>query len=252
MNLHLRHFVIPCFAVFIVGFTNNDCPKLFSKLNSKSPLLQSLFQEKNDLRVGYNAEADMVEVNGKPVTTGKHYPTEVIKKHLQLDDKDFFNKTTLSIGEGLSDFVPTLVRRGHEAYGLDFWYDADLEPYPKLKRHVDENRANLIASSAEKIPLGEMFDLVVAHQSFVYLENPYRALQEALRVLKPGGEIRIYNGCKGGGCFTLRGEVERLSQELKKQVSVSVSNFSDSWEYKGRLIEIEGELVVIKKNFTVR
>jgi len=116
----------------------------------------------------------------------------------------------LSVGEGTSGLTAYWRSLGHRAYGLDLWYDENLnspafakaERLEEMKAYVAENREFLISGDATDLTRArlngkpyqiEAQDIVVTHFMFEDLtpSGKLRLIQEGLRVLKPGGQLRI-------------------------------------------------------------
>jgi len=124
----------------------------------------------------------------------------LLDKKLYPNLESYRGKKILSLGEGYSGLVPFLNRHKIHAFGLDLWYDENIEiPKPTLgwrfmqsyrKRYKDF----LITSDATQMPNipDKSYDMVVSHFLFEYLKESLqrKMLEESLRVLKPGGLLR--------------------------------------------------------------
>lgn len=92
----------------------------------------------------------------------------------------------LDLGCGAGTYVRTLAALGHKVVGLDY-------SLPSLHRAIraDSRRAASYAGGeAYHLPFGrECFDLVVCIGVFQALKDPQWALDEIIRVLRPGGML---------------------------------------------------------------
>jgi len=121
-------------------------------------------------------------------------------KKLYPNLESYRGKKILSLGEGYSGLVPFLNRHKIHAFGLDLWYDENIEiPKPTLglqfmQTYRKRFKDSLITSDATRmrdIP-DKTYDMVVSHFLFEYLDKSLQTkmLEESLRVLKPGGLLR--------------------------------------------------------------
>jgi SAM-dependent methyltransferase len=113
---------------------------------------------------------------------------------LNLEFYDWANVTSLEVTEP----DPHMLRRAQ----------ARVEALPadaKAKVHLQQ-------APAERLPFeDESFDVAVATLVFCTVTDLPRALREALRVLKPGGELRLFEHVRGSG---LVGRVQRIVQPV--------------------------------------
>jgi SAM-dependent methyltransferase len=85
---------------------------------------------------------------------------------------------TLEIGAGTGRFASAL------GTGLG------LEPARAMAELAKQRGLEVMLGVAEFLPFkGQQFDLVLTVAALAFFENPNQALREALRVLKPGGQI---------------------------------------------------------------
>lgn len=148
---------------------------------------------------------DYIEANGVAITGEFHYPLETVLSNLELGSSDIAKldgKSVLSVAEGISGFIPFLLSKDIQARGLDIWYGQDDFPDnfsgKLMRKYVADYSEHLIQGSAQSIPaLDISYDLVVSH----LLVNNFKSAEwsmivdfitEAVRVTKPGGQIRIF------------------------------------------------------------
>lgn len=103
------------------------------------------------------------------------------------------NKRLLEIGSGIGDFVITCRRHGIQAHGIEPHY----ENFRKL-RLLSEKLISffkiedgiILDACGESMPFPEnSFDIVFSYYVFEHVQDPLMVLNEAVRVLKPGGSI---------------------------------------------------------------
>lgn len=147
-----------------------------------------------------------VKTEFKAVST----PSDALaRKHLNLSSQALKGKKVLSLGEGYSGFTPFLRNQGIEAYGLDLWYAADTSQIKDaiggefMHAYREAHGDYLIAGDATNLRSvrgkgitsieDNTFDMVTSHMMIGYLTEAaqFQMIQEAIRVVKPGGEVRI-------------------------------------------------------------
>jgi len=141
------------------------------------------------------------------------FGAEMILDDLEIDPWQLQGKRVLDIASGSSDVVRVLRQSGVEAYGVDIAY-ADLprlhesaEQFkavmsPELKPKMSDLRNEIaahpnryVAGSALSLPVeSDSIDQVISFGFFTsdpgaHLEFTARGVQEALRVLRPGGKF---------------------------------------------------------------
>lgn len=95
-------------------------------------------------------------------------------------------RRTLELGCGEGRVVRDLTRRGHRAVGLD--------ASPTLLNHAREAdpSGRYVLADAVRVPVGDgAFDLVVAYNSLMDIEDMEAAVREAARVLEAGGRLCV-------------------------------------------------------------
>jgi SAM-dependent methyltransferase len=140
--------------------------------------------------------------NEIPVTGASIYPLEVVQHNLGWQDLHgkLRGKKVLSIAEGYSPFLESLQQEGAHAEALDLWYNqADKIPPSKEGRlaqtFVQKHKNSLITGDARHMPIAdETYDYIFSHKLVNNLDftATLQVSEEVRRVLKPGGEARIY------------------------------------------------------------
>src|SRR5437879_3773822 len=94
-------------------------------------------------------------------------------------------KRILDVGCGLGMYVSQFRQFSDDDYGVDI--DPD-----KIAR-ASEWLPNLRVSPAEELPFGDAsFDLILLNEVIEHVDDDRRAINEAFRVLAPGGHIVVY------------------------------------------------------------
>lgn len=116
---------------------------------------------------------------------------------------DWKGKTLLDIGCGTGFWLPRYAEHARRVIGV--------EPDPGLRERASNRtaagRVEVLAGSAEQLPLEEN-SVDIAHARFAYFfgEGAEAGLDEARRVLKPGGSfVAVDNGWNGGDFAWLLG-----------------------------------------------
>ncbi len=140
---------------------------------------------------GPNAPS-VIERSGKEY---EEYFFEYFKKYITKDNSNTF---LLDIGCGTGKIAKKLVNMGFQVYGVDFSQDI----ISLAKQYAPQ--AHFQTSSAYALPFSaRMFDIVICLGLFQTVADITKALQEILRVLKPGGVviIRVTNSLSVGSLF---------------------------------------------------
>ncbi len=88
-------------------------------------------------------------------------------------------------GCGIGMYLYHLSKRSDEIFGLDI-------EFPRLQEAKARNR-NLINGSGEALPLPSgTFDLVLSHEVLEHIQDDRAAIEEIVRVIKPGGRLALF------------------------------------------------------------
>jgi SAM-dependent methyltransferase len=91
----------------------------------------------------------------------------------------------LENGCGVGMYVEHLVPLGGTVIGLEYDFDR--------AREAHANSAHIINAAGEQIPLpAATFDLILSHEVLEHVQNDRAAVQEMVRLLKPGGRVVIF------------------------------------------------------------
>lgn len=104
------------------------------------------------------------------------------------------NKKILEVGVGAgTDFIEW-IRSGAECYGVDIT-DAAIQQATKnisVVLNISEHNINIQKASAEQLPFDDdTFDIVYSYGVLHHAPFTMKCLSEAIRVLKPGGQLKI-------------------------------------------------------------
>ena len=94
-------------------------------------------------------------------------------------------KRILDVGCGLGMYVEKLHQFSDQVYGIDIDVERVMEGSRRLPR--------LLAAAAERLPFPDgCFDVLLLHEVLEHVAEDRQAVQEAYRVLRPGGRIVIF------------------------------------------------------------
>jgi SAM-dependent methyltransferase len=130
---------------------------------------------------------------------------ETVTRHLGLKMEDLKGKRVLSLGEGVSGFLPQAVQSGVDAYGVDAVYaPADLSTLPQTQRAaVEDYRRSKeldgrlmpgdVLAYLRSVPRKPTFDKIVSHDLVQNLHDyEAKTLIDAVSLLNPGGQLCHY------------------------------------------------------------
>lgn len=105
---------------------------------------------------------------------------ELIRRHAKLE-----GASVLDVGCGLGLYVRQLRAHTSDVWGVDI----DPEKVAEASRTLP----NIRLAPAEKLPFrAGTFDVVLSHEVLEHVDDDRRAVEEAVRVLKPGGRLVVF------------------------------------------------------------
>jgi len=120
-----------------------------------------------------------------------HYPEEAIEHAILGHVKAHHFERIIDLGTGTGRMLALLSKYADEAEGLDLSHHMLTVARANLNRAGVKN-ARVRHGDVTNTPFeSNSADLVVIHQVLHYLDQPERALAEAARILKPGGQLLI-------------------------------------------------------------
>ena len=106
-----------------------------------------------------------------------------------LSDKPF--RTLLDLGTGTGRMLELFGREIERGLGLDLSLDMLLLARDRLER-AGLKHCSVRQGDIYDLPLGnDSFDVVILHQVLHFLDDGARAIREAVRVLRPGGQLLV-------------------------------------------------------------
>jgi ubiquinone/menaquinone biosynthesis C-methylase UbiE/DNA-binding transcriptional ArsR family regulator len=124
-----------------------------------------------------------------------HAPDAVVEAAIVAAIGDRRYSTLLDIGTGTGRMLELLADRADRLVGLDASHSMLAVARAHLERaelHLASGRVELRQGDIYSMPFERSaFDLVVVHQVLHYLDDPARAIDEAARLLAPGGQLLI-------------------------------------------------------------
>ena len=128
----------------------------------------------------------------------------------------------LEVGYGSGLFMPELIERCQELYGIDI-HPMHQEVTDRLENfHVT---AHLFSGSAEAMPFeDQFFDGAIAISSLEFVDNVKSACQELQRVIKPGGYLVLvtpgHSPIVDFGLKVLTGESAKKDYDERRQLLI--------------------------------
>lgn len=119
------------------------------------------------------------------------------KKKFKIIRKDLLSKATgkvLEIGAGTGVNFP-LYKKAEAVVAIE--PSLHMIEQARLKKKHSSIPIEIVQASAERLPFSDhSFDSVVATLVFCTIPNPEKAIQEIIRVCKPGGQILFFEHVK--------------------------------------------------------
>jgi len=204
----------------------------------------------------YTVESGVPLINGIMMTGAEAYPLEVMISHFGMNREKLLNqlrgKRVLVVATGSAELLPFLIRNGIDAKGLDLWYTDNSIPdsssldglyFEEARRFQSRNQQYIIGGTAERIPMSsQSVDVVISHQLFNGMEATQgsRIISEFARVLSPNGTMLNF-AC----CIDMNGYASDLRRLLSASTSIDLITTQASWDYRGRNIDLEGQLLTV-------
>jgi SAM-dependent methyltransferase len=112
--------------------------------------------------------------------SGQERRLDLIRRHVRLEDA-----WILDVGCGIGTYVKRFREFSPNSYGIDV----------SVKRLREGAKAvpKLLAAKGERLPfVDSSFDVLVFNEVIEHVEDDRKTIEDALRVLRPGGHIVIY------------------------------------------------------------
>ncbi len=158
-----------------------------SPFNSDDQALQEIRQARAKLAASYFSEIakDWDHVRAL------HYPETAIEQAILGCVKRYQFERIIDLGTGTGRMLVLLGPQAHEAEGLDISHNMLTVARTNLNQ-AGINNARVRHGDAANTPFKDnSADLVIIHQVLHYLDQPEKVLDEAARILKPGGQLLI-------------------------------------------------------------
>jgi ubiquinone/menaquinone biosynthesis C-methylase UbiE len=95
------------------------------------------------------------------------------------------NGRVLEDGCGVGEYLVHLAEHAQQAIGLDYEFERTLEARIKVPE--------VVCGAGEKLPFPDnYFDLVLSHEVLEHVQDDQQAVNEIIRVLKPGGRLILF------------------------------------------------------------
>jgi len=110
--------------------------------------------------------------------SGQERRLELIRRYVALE-----GRWILDVGCGIGTYVKRFRDFSPHVYGIDV----------SAKRLAESTMPNLVAAAGEALPFrDEAFDVLVFNEVIEHVADDRQTIEDALRVLRPGGHIVIY------------------------------------------------------------
>jgi len=171
----------------------------------------------------------------------------------------FQDKKILDVGTGLGVWLHKFAEMTDPAnvYGLE--YDPELAVEAKKRLSIPEN---ILIGGAEQMPFADnFFDIVFSNEVLEHVQDDRKAVQEMLRVLKPGGVVIAFTPNRGWpfeqhGMFLngkyIWGNIPLLPwmpRYIRQKFSPHVKNYSNA-DIKRLFAGLPGEFIYHKHVFS--
>jgi SAM-dependent methyltransferase len=111
---------------------------------------------------------------------GQQRRLDLIRRHVQLE-----GRRILDVGCGIGTYVSRFQAFSPDAYGVDI--------DPEKVEIAQRTLPNISWAPAEELPFEDnSFDVIMLHEVIEHVEDDGQAIREAVRCVRPGGEIIIF------------------------------------------------------------
>lgn len=154
-------------------------------------------KKKNQVKKYWNSTVHDGNIAKAPVGSLKFFDN-IYKYHFTKQDymtklinyPQYKGKKVLGVGCGIGIDLLRFAKNGAKVVGVDF------APYPvqlaKKNFKLHKKKGTFLVMDAENLEFKDnMFDAVFMHGVLPYAPNPQKMVDEAYRVLKPGGKVLI-------------------------------------------------------------
>ena len=147
-----------------------------------------------------------------------------------------FKGRILEIDTGKGRFSLTLAQAGHSVVSIDISREEQAIARLNLRYFKVDKQVELRIESAESLSFEDAnFDIIFSVNTIHHLSNPLRAVEELLRVIKPGGKIVLSDFSKQGMSL-----MDEIHMQEKKKPHDGQEKLSEVESYfKSRNIRVE-------------
>ncbi len=136
-----------------------------------------------------SVERNLASLRGIPSLVwgpGQQRRLEMILRHTKLSYKTKLSRALVN-GCGVGQYAFRIVPYFHQVVGID------IEPAYLDKANSENQSLALSCAPCEQLPLGdETFDLILSHEVLEHVQDDRAAMEEMVRVIRPGGYIVLF------------------------------------------------------------
>lgn len=112
--------------------------------------------------------------------------SEYPHRMMEFKFKDNKDLDILEIGVGDFEHLPFVTRNFNKYVGVDLRYPSNIH-------HINDKNVEFVKSDAHSLPFeNNSFDRIITTCLIVHLDKPEKAIDEWIRILKPGGKLTMY------------------------------------------------------------
>jgi len=180
--------------------------------------------------VRYNAACDY------PTTSDYGILAEEVGKRFGI-----YGKKALEIGPGPGNLCEELSKRGVRlVIGVDAAKTMVEYAVNKYANQIRNNSMKFVWASVYGLPFSSEFDLVVSQNTWHQFYNPFKALQETVRVTAPGGVVYIADFRRDVPEKLFRERIKYTKPEIRGALIDSVRASLTKQEFQDMLAEMPG------------